>query len=188
MPDPGFAGLVCLKYSINTIMLYISYRGIFDGTNFQDANTPVQIAKAFNKGCSVMVDAWKVGDNFYLGNDEPITQVTSQYLQGNRFWINARNSDMYAYLLTQPSKLYPHYFQVPDPQPQSVTVSDGRSWVFGTVATDNNCVVALPEVTDMGLLSTLRLYNYGVCSSYLQFIKRIRNEGAPFYGDINIPF
>lgn len=169
-------------------MLYISYRGIYDGTNFEDANTPNQIGKALDRGNSVMVDVWKVGDEFYLGSEEPMIRVTSDYFKGNRFWLSARNSDMYDWLQTQDSKKYPHYFFMPDVQPDYVTVSDGRDWVFGSVATNLACVVVLPEVPDRGMLSTVKLKNYGVCSCYLQFIKRIRNEGAPFYGDINIPF
>lgn len=135
-----------------------------------------------------MVDIWKVDNKFYLGTEEPTIEVSSDYFKGNRFWLNARNNDMYIWLQSQDSKKYPHYFTVPETQPNYVTVSDGRDWVFSNIAINEACVVVLPEITDRGMLSTVKLKNYGVCSCYLQFIKRIRNEGAPFYGDINIPF
>ena len=86
-------------------MLYISYQGIFDSQNFEDANTPAQIGKAFNAGYSCMVDAWRVDGQLYLGSYAPTTPVTEKYLQGVRFWINARNTDMQNWLTTQPSKL-----------------------------------------------------------------------------------
>ena len=69
-------------------MLYISYRGIYDGTNYEYANTPNQLGKAMGAGFSCMIDVWKVDDKFYLGNDQPLTEVTEKYIQGNRWWIN----------------------------------------------------------------------------------------------------
>ena len=59
-----------------------------------------------------------------------------------------------------------------------VTVSSGQVWTPGTVGTDPSTIVVLPEVNDRGLLSTIHIKCYGVCSTYLNFIKRIRNEGV----------
>ena len=39
---------------------YISYQGIYDGTNFEDAATPKQITKAMNAGFSTMVNVWRI--------------------------------------------------------------------------------------------------------------------------------
>ena len=159
-------------------MLYISYRGIYDGQNYEDANTPNQIGKAFNNGFSVMVDAWRVDNKIYLGNDQPLTEVTPVYLQGNRFWINARNADMQDWLSAQSSKLYPNYFWYDMLTPPAyATTSGGQLWTFGTVPVDNSSIVVLPEIDDRGLLSTVKLRCYGVCSTYLTFIKRMRFEG-----------
>lgn len=160
-------------------MIYISYRGIFDGNNFQDANTPNQIGKAFSMGFSVMVDAWKVGDKFYIGSEQPLTEVTSKYLQGNRWWINARNPEMRTWLPTQNSKLYPNwfYFNTPTPPPAYVTASNGKLITPGTIPINNSSVVFLPEITDTGLFSTVKLKCYGICSTYLTFVRRMRQEG-----------
>jgi hypothetical protein len=160
-------------------MIYISYRGIYNGTNFEDANTISQIGKAFSTGYSVMTDVWKIDDKFYIGNDEPLTEVTSKYLQGNRWWINARNTAMQGWLATQPSKLYPNwfYFTAPTPPPPDVTASNGKLIVPGTVPVNNNSVVFLPEIDDRGLFSTVKLRCFGICSTYLSFIKRMRFEG-----------
>ena len=86
-------------------MQYISYQGIFNGTNFEDAATPKQITKSMNAGFSTMVNVWRVDGILYLGTDQPLTQVTEKYLQGPRFWINAMNSDMQTWIVTQPIKL-----------------------------------------------------------------------------------
>jgi hypothetical protein len=159
-------------------MLYISYQGIFDSQNFEDANTPKQIGKAFNAGYSCMVDAWRVNGQLYLGSYQPTTPVTDKYLQGVRFWINARNTEMQDWIVTQPSKLYPNYFWFPnDTESSPVTTSSGKLITPGTVAINNTSVVFLPEITDRGLLSTIHLKCYGVCSTYLTLIKRMRNEG-----------
>ena len=159
-------------------MLYISYQGIFDSQNFEDANTPKQIGKAFNAGYSCMVDAWRVDGQLYLGSYQPSTPVTDKYLQGVRFWINARNTDMQTWISSQPSKLYPNYFWFPnDTESSPVTTSSGKLITPGTVAINNTSIVFLPEITDRGLLSTIHLKCYGVCSTYLTLIKRMRNEG-----------
>lgn len=160
-------------------MLYISFRGIFDGQDYQDENTPNQIGKAFNAGYSCMVDAWRVDGRMYLGSFEPSIEVTEKYLQGNRFWINARNTELREWIVTQPSKNYPHYFWSDQPEPLTpVTVSSGQIWTPGSVGTSPTTIVVLPEIEDRGLLSTIHIKCYGVCSTYLNFIKRIRNEGV----------
>ena len=163
-------------------MLLISYRGIYDGTNYEYANTPNQIGKAFGFGASVMTDVWKIGDKFYLGNDQPLTEVTAKYLQGNRWWINARNTDMQNWLATQSSKLYPNwfYFNTPTPPPPYVTASNGKLITPGTVPINNNSVIFLPEISDRAMFSTVKLRCFGICSTYLNYIRRMRNEGV-FY-------
>ena len=45
------------------------------------------------------------------------------------------------------------------------------------VVKSNLSIIFLPEIEDRGLLSTVKLKCYGVCSVYLNFIKRMRNEG-----------
>jgi hypothetical protein len=162
-------------------MIFISYRGIYDGNNFQDSNTPNQIAKAFGMGFSCMVDVWRVDGKLYLGNDQPITEVTAKYLQGKKFWINARNTDMQTWLATQSSTLYPNWFYFPSmPPPVYVVASNGKLITPGTVAINNNSVIFLPEINDMSLFSTVNLKCFGITSSYLTFIRRMRNEGV-FY-------
>lgn len=161
-------------------MLYISYQGVYDGTNYEDANTVPQIRKALNAGYSCMVDVWRVDNRLYLGSYQPMVEVTDVYLQGRRFWINARNTDMQEWISAQPSRLYPNYFwfTTPNPPPAYVTASNGKLITPGTVPIDNNSVVYLPEVTDQSYLTTVHLRCYGVCSTNLNFIKRIRNEGV----------
>ncbi len=163
-------------------MLYISYRGIYDGTNYEYANTPNQLGKAMGAGFSCMIDVWKVDDKFYLGNDQPLTEVTEKYIQGNRWWINARNTAMQAWLPTQISTLYPNwfYFTTPNPPPAYVTASNGKLITPGTVPINNNSVIFLPEIDDKGLFSTVHLSNYAICSTYLMLIRRMRQEGARY--------
>jgi len=159
-------------------MIYISYQGIYDGQNYEYANTPNQISKAFGYGVSVMTDVWRVDGKLYLGTDQPLTEVTEKYLQGNRWWINARNTDMQTWLSAQSSKLYPNWFYFPSmPPPQYVTASNGKLITPGTVPINNNSVIFLPEITDKGLFSTVKLRCFGICSTYLNFIRRMRDEG-----------
>ena len=159
-------------------MLYISYQGIYDGKDFEYANTPNQIGKAFNNGYSCMVDVWRIDNKLYVGSEEAPIEVTEKYLQGNRFWLNARNTDMVNWVAAQPRKLYPNYFSFSnDTESNDATASGGQIITPGTVPVSNLSIIFLPEIEDRGLLSTVKLKCYGVCSVYLNFIKRMRNEG-----------
>jgi hypothetical protein len=138
---------------------YISYQGIYDGTNFEDAALPKQITKSMNAGFSTMVNVWRDSGKLYLGVNQPITEVT---------WI-----------VTQPSNLYPNYFWFPTATESTpVTASNGKIITPGTVPIDNTSVIFLPEIQDRGMFSTVHLRCFGVCSNYLSFIKRMRNEGV----------
>jgi hypothetical protein len=159
-------------------MLYISYQGIYDGKDFESANTPNQIGNAFNNGYSCMVDVWRIDNKLYVGSEEAPIEVTEKYLQGNRFWLNARNTDMVNWVAAQPRKLYPNYFSFSnDTESNDATSSGGQIITPGTVPVSNLSIIFLPEIEDRGLLSTVKLKCYGVCSVYLNFIKRMRNEG-----------
>lgn len=159
-------------------MLLISYQGIFDGKNYEKANTPDQIGQAFNHGYSVMVDVWRVDGKLYLGSNQPLTEVTPEYLRGNRFWLNVRNVEMQEWIVTQPIKLYPNYFWFAnDTESTPTTTSGGQIITPGTVPINNTSIIFLPEITDRGMLSTVKLQCYGICGTYLSFIKRMRNEG-----------
>ena len=160
-------------------MLIISYQGIYDGQNFEDANTPDQIGKAFNNGFSVMADVWRFDDKLYLGTENNLVEVTDRYLQGIRFWLNCQNQDAYDYLAAQPRKLYPNVFIFSNVDTESTptTSTGGQTIVPGNVPIDNNSIVYLPEGPDRGLISTVKLRCYGICSNYCTFIRRIRTEG-----------
>ena len=160
-------------------MIFISYRGIYEGTNFENANTPNQIGKAISSGFNCMIDVWREGGKLYLGNEQPTTEVTEKYLQNSRFWISARNAEMITWLESQPSKLYPNwfYFTQPTPPPPYVTASNGKLITPGTVPINNNSVIFLPEISDRAMFSTVKLRCYGILSAYLTFIRRMRNEG-----------
>jgi hypothetical protein len=113
-----------------------------------------------------------------LGVTQPITEVTEQYLQGPRFWLNAMNSDMQVWIVTQSSTLYPNYFWFPTATESTpVTASNGKIITPGTVPVNNSSVIFLPEIQDRAMFSTVHLRCFGVCSNYLSFIKRMRNEG-----------
>lgn len=161
-------------------MLFISYQGIFDGQNFEKANTPDQIGTAFNNGFSVMADVWRLEGKLCVGTANNPIEVTDRYLQGNRFWLNCQNQDAYDYLVTQPRNLYPNVFKFANVDTESAptTTTGGQTIVPGNVPIDNNSIIYLPEIVDRGLFSTVNLRNYGVCSVYLTFIKRMRNEGV----------
>lgn len=161
-------------------MRYISYQGIYDGTNYQNANTPPQISKALLAGFDCMMDVWRIDGKLYVGaNNDPNIEVTELYIQGARKWINVQNDEMKEWIVTKPAKLYPNYFwfETPTPPPAYVTASNGKLITPGTVPINNDSVIFLPEITDKSMFTTTHLKCYAVCSTYLTYIKRMRNEG-----------
>lgn len=160
-------------------MLIIAYQGIYDGQNFEFANTPNQIGTAFNNGFSVMADVWRINNVLCVGTENNPIEVTDKYLEGNRFWLNCQDQDSYEWLLAQNRKLYPNVFKFSNVDTEStISVStDGQTIVPGNIPLDDNSIVYLPETVDRGLLSTVKLQCYGICSVYCSFIKRMRNEG-----------
>lgn len=160
-------------------MIIISYQGIFDGQNFQSANTPTQFGNAFNKGFSVMADVWRINGVLCVGTENDPIEVTERYLQGVKWWLNCQNQDAYDYLVAQPRNLYPNVFKFSNVATEAspTETTSGKTIVPGTVPLDNNSVVYLPEITDRAMLSTVKLRCYGVASVYCTFIRRMRNEG-----------
>jgi hypothetical protein len=160
-------------------MLYISYQGIYDGQNYEDANTPKQINKALGKGFSCLIYVWRINNKLYVGNGQPVIEVTEKYIQGPRFWINAVNTDMQTWIATQSSTLYPNYFTfaASTPPPPYATASNGKLITPGTVPINTNSVMFLPEINDRSLYTMVKVKSYGICSGFLTLIKRMRNEG-----------
>ena len=130
-------------------MLYISYQGIYDGNDYQDANTPKQINKALGKGYSCLVDVWRINNKLYLGNGQPVPQfeVSADYIKGPRFWINAKNEDMQTWISEQSLTVYPNYFwfDAPTPPPPYATASNGKLITPGTVPINTNSVMFLDD-------------------------------------------
>jgi hypothetical protein len=160
-------------------MFYISYQGIYDGKDYEDANTPSQISKAQQRGFSCLIDVWRINNKLYVGNGQPLIEVTEKYIQGNRFWINAVNTDMQTWIATQSSTLYPNYFHfdASTPPPPYATASNGKLITPGTVPINTNSVMFLPEINDRSLYTMVKVKSFGICSGFLTLIKRMRNEG-----------
>jgi len=160
-------------------MFYISYLGIFDGKDYEDSNTPPQISKALQAGFSCLIDVWRVNGVLYVGTEQAMIEVTQKYIQGPRFWINAMNTEMQDWIVTQPTKLYPNYFHfdASTPPPPYATASNGKLITPGTVPINLNSVMFLPEINDRSLLTMVKVRAYAICSTYLTTIRRMRNEG-----------
>jgi hypothetical protein len=123
-----------------------------------------------------MVDVWRIDNTLCVGPLAAPIPVTDKYLQGNRFWIKCGDQETYDWFTTQSLRQYPNYFYQPNSMVNALT-SSNRLWTPGTVPVNDTSIVVLPELTDRGLLSTVHLRCYGICSTYLNFIKRMRNEG-----------
>jgi hypothetical protein len=63
------------------------------------------------------------------------------------------------------------------PPPEYVTASNGKLITPGTVPVNINSIMFLPEITDTAMFSMVNVKSFGIISSYLSFIKRMRQEG-----------
>ena len=160
-------------------MLIISYQGIYNGQNFESANTPNQFRDSFNNGFSAMADVWRFNGVLCVGTENDPIEVTDKYLQGVKWWLNCQNQDAYDYLFSQPRNLYPNVFIFSNVATESTptTSTSGKTIVPGNVPINNSSIVYLPEIVDRGLLSTVKLRCFGITSVYCTFIRRMRNEG-----------
>jgi hypothetical protein len=87
---------------------------------------------------------------------------------------------MQTWIATQSSTLYPNYFNfaASTPPPPYAIASNGKLITPGTVPINTDSVMFLPEINDRSLYSMVKVKSYGICSGFLTFIKRMRNEGV----------
>ena len=74
-------------------MIFISHRGNINSKIEERENSPQYIQEALGLGLDVEVDVWCVGDELYLGHDEPKYKVDVEFLQNEKLWCHAKNSE-----------------------------------------------------------------------------------------------
>lgn len=74
-------------------MLIISHRGNVTGPNSKFENQPFYIQDALAMNVDVEVDVWNIDNIWYLGHDNPEYPTTMNFLNNDKLWCHAKNSD-----------------------------------------------------------------------------------------------
>jgi len=146
---------------------FISHRGNLQGPNPERENEPAYIEEAIKAGFDVEIDVWMVGEELFLGHDEPTYKISPDFLLNNqeKLWCHAKNADALFYLIK--NRDYFHSFSH-DQDPYILT-SRGIIWAYVGKPIDKNTICVLPEQTEEGTYSKDDLLNcYGICSDKIE--------------------
>ena len=137
-------------------MKFISHRGFINGKDKNLENNPEQIAYLMSKGIDVEIDIRIHKDKFYLGHDEPMYEVTKDFIENNKLWCHAKTYSSLELL----SKTNCHYFWH---QEDDYTItSKGFIWVYPGKQLIKNSICVLPEDFNLDTSQC-----YGICTDYI---------------------
>lgn len=82
-------------------MKIIAHRGNTSGpSNYE--NHPKHIAIALSSGFDVEVDVWYLNGCYFLGHDGPFYSVEEMFLENEKFWCHAKNSEALSRMIDNP--------------------------------------------------------------------------------------
>jgi hypothetical protein len=149
-------------------MRLISHRGNLTGPNFTDENKPWYIEEAVKAGFNVEVDIWYVKGKWFTGHDEPLHEVTIEWLSNKNFWLHCKNVEAFEQMTYISPQL--HYFW--HGIDCYTLTSANIPWVYPGKQTFKTAICVLPEHGE-GLDKIRNLDVYGFCSDYIEKIAEI---------------
>ena len=125
-------------------MKIIAHRGLIDGKNLQTENSPAQIELALAFGFDVELDVWLIGDQFYLGHDNPEYKVTPEYFveHHRKFWIHTKNLAALEWFTKNTSTQFNFFWHDVDAY---IITSLGYIWTTNKSIYTDNSVIVIPE-------------------------------------------
>lgn len=136
-------------------MKLISHRGNINGPNPELENRPDYLIDALNVGFQVEIDVWKIGNDLFLGHDEPTYKVDLEFLQNKPFWCHAKNLESFHYLLENNIVCFWH-------QNDDFTLtSNGYIWTYPNKEVTNKSIIVC---LDQNLPNeSIKNITYGIC-------------------------
>jgi len=155
--------------------ILIAHRGLLHGPDFEKENTVQQIELARQLGFDVEIDVWYVNDQWWLGHDSPVHQISMDWLTQidrspgdpcHHAWIHAKNIDALFWLrnLSWPG----HYFY--HQNDDVVITNTGYLWTYPGKQLTQFSIGVMPEWNGLGA-PLLHTGPAGWCSDYPEFIK-----------------
>jgi hypothetical protein len=148
----------------------IAHRGLVNGPDKKSENQPDVIQSALSAGFDCEVDLWVTDSQLYLGHDEPQYKITTEFIVTSGLWIHAKNLDALSWLTTSAYSTSMNYFW--HQEDDYVITSHGHIWAYPGKETNSQCVIVMPELQDPTLVSVTGAVCYGICSDYVNEIRR----------------
>jgi len=147
----------------------ISHRGYIEGCNQEFENNPDHLEHCFERYPWMFfeIDVWKIGNNFYLGHDEPIYNVYLDFLYNKKFYIHAKNLNAFEFLYQNKNANIFRDMFYHDKDDITVTLS-GKIWCNKKIWVKNSILNQVSE-------ETINLYDFnyiGICTDFPLKVKK----------------
>jgi len=146
-------------------MKIISHRGNVRGPIKDKENRPSYIDCALGNGYDVEIDLRVIGDELWLGHDEPQYKVTHRWIRERRenLWIHCKNLEA-----AKQSWIYQAFCHTQDP---FIYTSTGKIWLHNlSEKVDSNTIIPLITSQDLKYHASLIHDAYGVCTDYPSYL------------------
>ena len=160
-------------------MIFIAHRGNLNGPNIYEENSPKYILKAIQSNYDCEIDVRLIGNELYLGHDNPDYKININFLLDNskQLWIHCKNIDALGYLI-QYNELNIFWHQ----QDSYTLTSHGYIWSFpdSQITYLDKSILLMPEWNNY---NSLKKYPncYGICSDYITNIQIILAEDTTYF-------
>jgi len=147
-------------------MKIISHRGNIRGEVSDRENAPSYIDCALGNGYDVEIDLRIIGDELWLGHDEPQYKVTHGWIKErkNNLWIHCKNLEA-----AKETWIYQSFCHTGDP---FVFTSTGHIWLHDLSKTvDEKTIIPLLSNEEVLKFSDLYTGVYGICTDYPTTLK-----------------
>lgn len=145
-------------------MKFIAHRGNTNGPNKEEENKPSYVKLALDKGYEAEIDVWKIGEQLYLGHNEPQYETTIDFISDNRLWCHAKNVEALLFMLNNNIHCFWH-------QEDDYTItSNGYVWCYPGKPTYAGSVCVMPEKYNSKVGPC-----YAVCSDFQHYVPQKKN-------------
>lgn len=153
-------------------MKIISHRGNLEGPNFELENTQEYVDIALENNFDVEIDLWKIKNKFFLGHDEPLNEVSIDWLfkRKNNLWIHTKNTIAFEELLEK-NEDFIFFYYAKEPL---VLTSNKKIWTHEPkkIIKPYNCIVPLLSKEKVSAISHKNWY--GVCTDYPILLSKLK--------------
>lgn len=160
-------------------MKIIAHRGLLEGPDLNLENRPAVIEHALRNGFDAEIDAWYVGNKWYLGHDAPdeVYEVDMDFLNRNALWIHAKNLDALVALKNFGPRKYNFFWHEND---KYTLTNTGYIWTYpGQKLSKDSVAVFLgtpsmtKEAIDFAHSCNGLLDAHGICTDYAIEMKNL---------------